>query len=305
MSLQANSWENSLIARAFEGVDRHIPSGSWRQTPTLLDRIELFEIAYQRCDEITRINSRTFHLASSLLPQEKQRAVRALYAFCRISDDLVDRSQHAGNQQVAAVFDAWRNQVLDPGAVSREKPDDANLDHWLVTLAWSAARHQYNIPQRYAEQLMDGISRDLKKNRYNTFEEVVEYSYGVASTVGLMSMYIIGFDGSDAIPYAVRLGVALQLTNILRDVGEDWRGGRLYLPLEELEEFGLSEFDIEKGVVSDKWRRFMRFQIDRVRKLYDESMPGIQLLHPDGRLTPDFLRKTGHINLIQIIKPCK
>ena len=96
-------------------------------------------------------------------------------------------------------------------------------------------------------------------------------------------MYIIGFDGSDAIPYAVRLGVALQLTNILRDVGEDWRGGRLYLPLEELEEFGLSEFDIEKGVVSDKWRRFMRFQIDRVRKLYDESMPGIQLLHPDGR----------------------
>jgi phytoene synthase len=97
-------------------------------------------------------------------------------------------------------------------------------------------------------------------------------------------MHITGFTGPQAVPYAIKLGVALQLTNILRDVGEDWRMGRLYLPLEELEFFGLSEADVAKGQIDERWREFMRFQIGRNRRLYEEAWPGIYMLHPDGRL---------------------
>jgi phytoene synthase len=112
---------------------------------------------------------------------------------------------------------------------------------------------------------------------------LAEYCYGVASTVGLMTMHIIGFSGPEAIPYAVKLGVALQLTNMLRDVDEDWRAGRLYLPQEELAAFNLIEEDIATGNVDDRWREFMRFQIERNRSLYSEALPGIAMLDPDGR----------------------
>ena len=99
-----------------------------------------------------------------------------------------------------------------------------------IALAWTDTQLKYDIPHRYAEQLMDGVARDLRQNRYDTFEELTTYSYSVASTVGLMSMHIIGYSDEDAIPFAIKLGVALQTTNILRDVGDDWRMGLIYLP---------------------------------------------------------------------------
>ncbi len=99
-----------------------------------------------------------------------------------------------------------------------------------------------------------------------------------------MSMHIIGFFTEEAIEYAVKLGVALQLTNILRDINEDWERGRLYLPQEELDRFGLTENDIDRGIVTDRWREFMKFQIARARRLYAEAWPGIAMLNPDGRL---------------------
>jgi phytoene synthase len=124
----------------------------------------------------------------------------------------------------------------------------------------------------------------LRQSRYDTFEDLTTYCYGVASTVGLMSMHITGFNSSAAIPFAVKSGVALQLTNILRDVGEDFRAGRVYLPQEELADFGLTEDYLAAGQIDNRWRAFMRFQIDRTRRLYAESQPGVALLHPDGRL---------------------
>ena len=127
------------------------------------------------------------------------------------------------------------------------------------------------------------MARDLRQNRYETFAELAEYSYGVASTVGLISMHIIGFETREAIPYAIRLGVALQLTNILRDVAEDWQRGRLYLPLEELAAFDLRPADIAAGRVTEQWRHFMQFQISRTRRLYAEARPGIQMLNRDGQ----------------------
>ncbi|MBN1262038.1 MAG: squalene/phytoene synthase family protein, partial [Anaerolineae bacterium] len=152
----------------------------------------------------------------------------------------------------------------------------------LLTLAWHHTQERFGIPSRYAEQLIDGVACDLTHNRYTTFTDLTAYCYG-ASTVGLMAMHIIGFAGPEAIPHAVKLGMALQLTNILRDVAEDWRLGRLYLPLEELDAYGLSEKDIALGQVNARWRAFMRFQIARVRQLYAESLPGVNLLHQDGR----------------------
>ena len=130
---------------------------------------------------------------------------------------------------------------------------------------------------------IDGVARDLDQARYATFDDLTAYAYGVASTVGLMSMRIIGYRSAAAIPYAIKLGVALQLTNILRDVGEDWRAGRVYLPADELAAFGLSEEDVARGQVDDRWRDFMRFQIERNRRLYAEAWPGIELLNEDGR----------------------
>ena len=109
----------------------------------------------------------------------------------------------------------------------------------MALITWEDISSHFQIPVRFAEQLLDGVKRDLVQKRYNTFDELSVYCYSVASTVGLMSMYITGFSSLEAVPYAIKLGVALQLTNILRDVGEDWSAGRFYLPLEELKAFNL------------------------------------------------------------------
>jgi phytoene synthase len=152
-----------------------------------------------------------------------------------------------------------------------------------VAIAWADARTRFHVPWRYAEQLVDGVVRDLTQTRYETFNDLATYCYGVASTVGLMSMHITGFTSQEAIAYAIKLGLALQLTNILRDIAEDWQRGRVYLPQEELRAFGLNEVTLADGTVTPQWRDFMRFQIERNRQLYAEAWPGIELLHPDGR----------------------
>jgi phytoene synthase len=210
-------------------------------------------------------------MASGLLPRAKRRGARALYAFCRVCDNLVDAPQ--GEDDPRAALERWRCQVLDVQSAG----DDP------VAVAWADTRTRYKIPWRYAEQLIAGVAQDLDQARYQTFDELAEYCYGVASTVGLMAMHIIGFQDVRAIPYAVKLGVALQLTNILRDIGEDWRNGRLYLPQEELAAFGLDERDIAARVVDDRWRSLMQFQIERTRRLYAEALPGVALLNKDGR----------------------
>jgi phytoene synthase len=203
--------------------------------------------------------------------------MRALYALCRTTDDLVDARGDGDEMERGAALADWRRRV------AQLQPNGEDL----VLLAWSDTRARFRIPLAYAEQLVDGVSRDLRQKRYASFDELAAYAYGVASTVGLMSMHIIGFgsqNGERAIPYAIRLGVALQLTNILRDVGEDWQTGRLYLPQDELERFGVSEAAIAEKRVDARWRALMRFQIDRARRIYAQARPGIRLLHRDGRL---------------------
>lgn len=264
--IQSQPWEVRLLLAAREAFN----------TQHLLTNVQadssVLKVAYNKCDEITYENSRTFFLASALLPEEKRKAARALYAFCRITDDIVDEP-HSALTQRQKNLDTWRAEIM-----AESPPEDS-----LVCLAWADTQAKFNIPRGYATQLIDGCERDIAQTRYETFADLAEYSYGVASTVGLMAMHIVGFSGEEALPYAIRLGVALQLTNILRDVAEDWRNGRLYLPEDELTQFGLSEADIERGIVTDNWRKFMQFQIERTRKLYEQSLPGIAMLDADGR----------------------
>jgi phytoene synthase len=269
MSVYLYSWEKSLVEHA---LTHPLPEAGDLSAVDALP--PALAADYAVTEKITRDNSRSFWLASRFLPAEKRRAVRALYAFCRITDDIVDLQE--SNQ--AERLSEWRRRV---GATTftRGRP---------VANAWLDTRIRYHIPGGYIEHFLDGVGMDLHKKHYSDFEELAHYCYGVASTVGLMSMSIVGFSGEEAVPYAVRLGVALQLTNILRDIGEDFERGRIYLPLDELADFGISVADLRQMVATGRygntWRELMRFQIQRTRELYAEAWPGIGRLHPEGRL---------------------
>jgi phytoene synthase len=265
MQAQAN-WENQLLALA-----GNVPQPRTRPFFSYWAGDAALRIAYKEAEKITAQHSKSFYFASGLLPEEKRSAARALYAFCRTVDDIVDESPD--NEQDTQL-DYWRTMV--------ETASFAEND--LVAAAWADTLTRYHIPRHYALQLIDGVARDLFQSRYQNFDELATYCYGVASTVGLMSMYIVGFHSNEAVPYAIKLGVALQMTNILRDIGEDYRHGRLYLPREELAFYGIQEADIAEGRITDNWRQFMKFQIDRTRQVYEESWAGVKMLEREGQL---------------------
>jgi len=264
LDAQIEAWEYAVLTQAYEAFN----SPTVGIAATVEQRV--FEEAYRYCAQLTRANSHTFYLASRLLPREKRRAVRALYAFCRATDDIIDHLPHIDDAR--RQLEDWKDRVGQPPNAYDPIP-----------LAWADTKARYRIPHGYESQLIEGIARDLRQQRYSTFAELADYCYGVASTVGLMVMHIVEFQSEDALPYAVKLGIALQLTNILRDVEVDWQAGRLYLPLDELAQFGLTEADVARGVVDDRWRAFMRYQIARARSLYAEAEPGSALLDAEGR----------------------
>lgn len=264
MTLAHTAWEHNLLSLAQSQADS-LPTFSHHHVA----KSGQLERAYEFCEALTAQHSRSFHMASGLLPADKRRAVRALYAFCRVSDDIVDQ----GEGDVAGQLATWRQQALG----SHAQMDDP------VVVAWTDARVRYHIPLHYAHQLLDGVGRDLTQSSYQTFGDLATYCYSVASTVGLMSMHIIGYSSSAAMPYAIKLGVALQMTNILRDVAQDLQNGRVYLPQEELAAYGLSRADLAAGRVTDAWRAFMQFQIRRNHQLYEEAWPGIGMLDASGR----------------------
>ncbi|NPV77767.1 MAG: phytoene/squalene synthase family protein [Anaerolineae bacterium] len=231
------------------------------------------EFARIETEKVIQQSSKTFHFATRFLPLPTRIAIHALYAFCRKTDDLVDR-QNASLEEL----ERWRKEV------------DLSPQHQVnpVLLIWSQVREQYLIDRRYEQELLNGVGMDLAKHPYRTWQELECYCYHVASTVGLLSIPIIGLAPGvtleQARPYAIKLGIALQLTNILRDVGEDARAGRVYLPDEDLEKFGLTRQDILRGVYNQAFRDLIRFEIDRARVLYCQALPGIALL--DSKVRP-------------------
>lgn len=226
-------------------------------------------MSYRICRDIIRYHSKSFFFSTQFLPREKRCGIHALYAFCRTSDDTVDMAEHDPTSALAE----WVRQARFPVPRSDEP----------VLLAWSDTRRRYHLSQAIVDELLAGVAMDLTISRYATFADLWLYCYRVASVVGLLSIGILGA-GAGAEPYAIKLGVALQLTNILRDVGEDARRGRVYLPEEDLHRFGLRAEDILGQVYDERFRSLMQFQIARAHQLYDESWYGVALLPVESRL---------------------
>jgi phytoene synthase len=231
------------------------------------------DASYRLCRGITEHHSKTFYFASLFLPREKRRAIWAVYAFCRITDDFVDTRASGGDPLGA--LDEWREQLLD---AYEGRPRHA------VMIALADAAERFRIPIEPALDLLKGARRDAVILRYETYGELLEYCYLVASTVGLLTSPVLGYE-EGALEYGVALGRAMQMTNILRDVGEDARMGRIYLPAEDLRRFGYGEVDLFAQTIDDRFVALMRFQIERVRDMYAAAAPGISLLAPGSRKT--------------------
>lgn len=237
------------------------------------------------CGRIVREHARTFWTASLFLPAAKRRAAFALYAFCRLADDLVDVAA-VGDAPAGARSLAAYERRLEAALAGR--PADA------VFRELAGVVRCYAVPPDVLRELLAGIARDLAPARYRDWAELGRYCEGVASTVGEMCTHVFGVPGGPAardraLRYARTLGVAMQLTNILRDVGEDARRGRCYLPEDELAAAGLSVREVlDAGDAADRafaadprWTGLMRAQVARARALYAAAAPGIRLLAPD------------------------
>ena len=196
----------------------------------------------------------------------------ALYAFMRVADDLTDGPESIAEKRLALT--GWRQQL-----------DEALAGHYHHPLhpAFHHTVEQYGIPRRYLDEVLDGVGMDLDTGRYDTFAELYRYCYRVASAVGLACIHIWGFAEERAKEYAEAAGIALQLTNILRDLGEDAARDRVYLPREDLERFGYGIEDLERGARDVRFRELMRFQVERARRYYESAEPLAPLLNPAGR----------------------
>jgi len=243
------------------------------------------EDAYEVCRQITAEYSKTFYLGTLLMTPEKRRAIWAIYVWCRRTDELVDGPQAAMTTE--ETLDRWEDQLE---SIFRGHPVD-EADVALVDTL-----DKFPLEIQPFRDMIEGQRMDLYRSRYHTFDELELYCYRVAGTVGLMSTTVMGVDMEQhTAPWrryqplpnptseAIALGIANQLTNILRDVGEDARRGRIYLPLEDLALFDYTEDDLMNGVIDDRWRSLMRFEIQRARKFYREAQRGISQLSPDAR----------------------
>jgi phytoene synthase len=244
------------------------------------------ESAYEHCRQIAWHCAKTFYWGTLFLPQPKRHAIWAIYAFCRLVDDTVDlglTSHHTGHNKTSAISTIKQDLYLWRQKLERlYQSDDPGGN--IVLLAWQDMRKRYNVPLRPALELLDGVETDLTTKRYQTFDELYLYCYRVAGTVGLMSTSIFGYRDEHVLKHAVELGIAFQLTNILRDIGEDIRNDRIYLPLDEMERFAYREHDLMAGVINDNFLSLMHFQIKRIQDYYTRARQGISLLDADAQL---------------------
>ncbi len=209
---------------------------------------------------ITEKSQSNFSSSFFFLSSAKRRAMEAVYAFCRLVDDAVDES--ASPSEAMEKLKDWSTELE---AVYRGKA------HYAATkeLAWAVS--YFSIPKKYFEELILGVGQDLEKTRYQNFEELCSYTYGVASVVGLMCMKIFGVEGEEANQAAILLGRALQLTNVLRDIKKDAISGRIYLPLKDLQYFSVREEEVLQGKQSVRFDSFMYYEIGQTEAVYAEA----------------------------------
>ncbi|KAM3285474.1 phytoene synthase 2, chloroplastic [Capsicum chacoense] len=238
----------------------------------------LLSEAYDRCGEVCAEYAKTFYLGTLLMTPDRRRAIWAIYVWCRRTDELVDgpNASHITPQ----ALDRWEARLED---IFSGRPFD------MLDAALSDTVSRFPVDIQPFRDMVEGMRMDLWKSRYMNFDELYLYCYYVAGTVGLMSVPIMGIapeskaTTESVYNAALALGIANQLTNILRDVGEDARRGRIYLPQDELAQAGLSGEDIFAGRVTDKWRIFMKKQIQRARKFFDQAEKGVAELSSASR----------------------
>ena len=240
------------------------------------------EKAFEYCRTVTRRHAKSFYFAAKFLPKHKQQPIYAVYALCRHIDDEVDEAEIAGEKEAVKAVENWKFQ-LDKIYKNGEQ-QAADSEQSQVLLAWRELLKTYKIKQELPLELMKGVVQDTHVKRYETFEELYVYCYRVASTVGLMSSEIFGYREEKTLEYAEALGIAMQLTNILRDIKEDAAMNRIYLPQEDLRKFGVSEKQIFAGERDENFIKLMKFQIERAREFYRKAEKGIALLEKDSRL---------------------
>ncbi len=233
-------------------------------TPTPLDQ------AYKNSEQIARQSN--FYAGLRLLPERKRRALLAIYAFMRQSDDISDD----GTTQSPAAQFRYLRRLFD------EALQGSHLDHPTLPALRDAVLG-FKIPPEFFHQLIDGTEMDLTHQAYATFDELHHYCYHVASVVGLICLHVFGFSDPSAPDRAIACGIAFQLTNILRDIREDLDRDRIYLPAEDLDRFGYSTDDLRKRIYDERFRALMTFEIKRARDFYDQGRPLLKLIEKDSR----------------------
>jgi len=232
-------------------------------------------MAYQECERITKKEATNFYYAFLTLPKHRRRAIYAAYAFCRYCDDAVDdqSSMDSKLESVNLLREKLRlsyvGEAVDP-----------------IFLCLGDVAKQFDIPQEYFEAVLMGVESDLIKTRYQNFDELKQYCYQVASVVGLICIQIFGYRDAIAKTYAIDLGLAMQLTNILRDIQEDVLMDRIYLPQEELERFNYSEEDLKAGIVNNQFKELMMYQSTRARNYFENGFRLSSYLSVRSRACP-------------------
>jgi phytoene synthase len=228
------------------------------------------ERSYEYCRRVARRRAKNFYYSFILLSSPQRNAMCAIYAFMRYCDDLSD--EPGANR---AAIDKWRAEM--------EAALEGRFSDHPVWPAFHHTVRRFGIPHQYFREMIDGVLSDLEPRRFETFEQLYRYCYQVAAVVGLTIVHIFGFDTRSALPPAEKCGVAFQLTNILRDIREDAERGRIYLPMEDLQRFGVSEEDLVAGRRDEAFLKLMDFEAERARAYYNESRPLLDLIHPRSR----------------------
>ena len=215
----------------------------------------------QYCQDKAAKSGSSFYYSFLFLPPDKRRAITALYAFCREVDDVVDECSDANVARTTLNW--WRGQVTEIYSGKPQHP---------VALALVPVVKQFNLAQEHLLEIIDGMEMDIDQPRYPDFKSLQLYCYRVASVVGLLSAEIFGYSDRRTLKYAHDLGIAFQLTNIIRDVGEDARRNRIYLPMDELQQFGVAAADILNARETENFHRLMAFQIKRAQRYYRQAL---------------------------------
>lgn len=252
--------------------------------------------AYEYCRQLTYTHAKTFYFASHFIPRRKRNACYAVYAFCRYVDDLIDVAMESGDVTTADALEIvgqWNSAI--------QNVYNGHAANHPIVLAWEDTLRQFSIPRDLPEVLIEGVLMDTTVTRFQTFEELRTYCYKVASVVGLMTSEIFGYSSPSALERAVDLGIAMQLTNIIRDVREDAERGRIYLPETELHRFGVVESDILALRHTPQLQELIKELVRTTETYYDQADLGIPLLEKDSRLTVT-LMSSNYRKILEVVR---